>query len=101
MDWLARKNNRTNKECLQEGIAQGIGITLFGGPVFIIALVKGWFVFSIFLILCVGIFYGAKALIKNTSLVSGSGRGEFWWLGFFIGFIVVMLCFFPLMALPQ
>ena len=101
MNWFRKEEGRNNSEYLLEGFLQGMGVTLIGGPIFIVGLVKGWVSVLILVALCALVYLGAKKFIANKQLLTGVGRSEFWWLGFFGGFAVVMLLFFPVLGAPN
>lgn len=90
----------TKREQVLEGLATGIGVTLIGGPIFIVAMAKGWLIWLLFVSLCIAFIFLAKKIIGKLDYLDSSGGGEFWWLGGLIGFCTVMLLLFISMALP-
>ncbi len=93
------KEGLPNKDYFLDGVLQGIGITLFGGPIVITGFLLGLAGAIILLILCVVVYLLVRAVIKKTTLISGQGKSEIWWLGAMIGFGAVMLLFFPLTSI--
>ena len=75
------EEDQKNSEYLLEGMFQGISIALFGGPAFIIGLVKGlvkgWVSLSVLFVLCGLVYFGTKKLISSKQLLMGVDRGEF------------------------
>jgi len=100
MNLFTRKEKSIKREYLLGGIISGIGISLFGGPIFLIGMALGWFMLFLFLALCMGTYFVVRYLINKSSILLELGGGEFWWLGFCIGFCIVILYFFLLFSLP-
>lgn len=93
------KEGLPNKVYFLDGLLQGIGITLFGGPIFIAGFLLGLVGTLILLGLCVAVYLTTRAVVQSSTLFSGQGKSEIWWLGAILGFSTVMLVFFPLISM--
>ena len=100
MAWFKKKEALPNSEYFLDGFIQGVAVTLFGGPIFIVGLAIGW-VYAVLLIVCCFVAYFLlRQIVQVYSLFSGEGRSEIWWLGSVLGFCLVMPLFFSFLSLP-
>lgn len=93
------KEGLPNKVYFLNGLLQGIGITLFGGPIFVSGFLLGWVNSLILLGGCSTVYLATKAVVENSTLIAGQGKSEIWWAGSLFGFSAVMLAFFSLISM--
>lgn len=98
MGYISNKKCKTKREQLTEGFATGVGIVLFGGPIFIVGISKGWLIWFLFILSCAIAVYLAKKHLNKFIILESPGGGEYWWLGGFVGFVFVMVLTFLFMA---
>ncbi|WP_444928834.1 hypothetical protein ACJJIF_10755 [Microbulbifer sp. SSSA002] len=89
MSWFRRQDSKKNSDYLLEGLLAGMAASL-GSSLLVIGALGGWLGFISFVALCTATYWCAKIFIYKKKLLSGIGRSEFWWLGFFAGGIIFM-----------